>query len=105
MVTCECEGGIDQGEGLVCRLPIGAQVPVWFCIACPIVLGLLAPFVFNLGLTAVAEAVCQHYSLPDDQCNELWCARTACIDARSILFMCKGQMSIFCVLQSFLCSQ
>ena len=50
------------------------QVPVWFCVACPIVLGLLAPFVFNLGLTAAAEAVCQHYSLPDDQCSELWCA-------------------------------
>lgn len=25
------------------------HVPLWFCLACPIVLGLLAPFAFNLG--------------------------------------------------------
>lgn len=28
-----------------------SQIPVWFCIACPVVLGLLAPWVFNLGET------------------------------------------------------
>lgn len=49
-----------------------AQVPVWFCIACPIILGLLAPFVFNLGFGAVAEAVCEHYQLPQEECNDLW---------------------------------
>ncbi len=48
------------------------QVPVWFCIACPIILGLLAPFVFNLGFGAVAEAVCEHYQLPQQECNDLW---------------------------------
>ena len=48
------------------------QVPVWFCIACPIILGLLAPFVFNLGFGAVAEAVCEHYQLPQEECNDLW---------------------------------
>jgi len=25
--------------------------PVWFCIACPVILGLLAPFLFNFGTT------------------------------------------------------
>jgi hypothetical protein len=51
---------------------LAAAVPVWFCVACPIVLGLLAPFVFNLGLGAVAEAVCEHYKLPSEECNDLW---------------------------------
>ncbi len=49
-----------------------AQVPVWFCIACPIILGLLAPFVFNLSFGAVAEAICEHYQLPQEECNDLW---------------------------------
>lgn len=53
-------------------LSLCVQVPVWFCIACPIVLGLLAPFVFNLGFGAVAEAVCEHYQLPTEECNDLW---------------------------------
>ena len=35
------------------------QVPLWFCIVCPLVLGLLTPFLFNFGLTAAAEAI-QH---------------------------------------------
>ena len=74
-VMCSCWG---QSAGLYGIIPqggcLGAQVPVWFCVACPLVLGLLAPFVFNLGLTAVAQAVCEHYALPDDQCNELWYA-------------------------------
>ena len=30
-------------------LGLGSQVPLWFCIACPIVLGLVAPFIFNAG--------------------------------------------------------
>ncbi len=47
-------------------------LPLWFCIACPTVLGLLAPFVFNFGLTAAAEQVCQHLALPDEQCADLW---------------------------------
>ena len=51
---------------------MAAAVPVWFCVACPIVLGLLAPFVFNLGFGAVAEAVCEHYQLPSEECNDLW---------------------------------
>ena len=28
---------------------LGSQVPLWFCIACPVVLGLVAPFIFNAG--------------------------------------------------------
>jgi hypothetical protein len=30
------------------------QVPLWWCIVCPLVLGMLAPFIFNFGLTAVS---------------------------------------------------
>lgn len=28
---------------------LAAKIPVWFCIACPVVLGLLAPFLLNAG--------------------------------------------------------
>lgn len=47
-------------------------MPVWFCIACPIVLGLLAPFAFNFGFGSAAGLICQHYSLPAQECNDLW---------------------------------
>ena len=57
---------------------ICAQVPLWFCVACPVVLGLLAPFLFNLGSGAVAQAVCDHFQLPQDECNDVWCAALAC---------------------------
>lgn len=35
---------------------------------------MLAPFVFNYGLTAAAEALCAQLQLPDDTCNDLWSA-------------------------------
>jgi hypothetical protein len=52
--------------------PLPLQVPLWFCIVCPLVLGLLAPFLFNFGLTAAAEALCSQLQLPDDTCADLW---------------------------------
>lgn len=48
------------------------QVPLWFCVACPAVLGLLAPLVINAGLGALADTACQHWQLPPDSCNDLW---------------------------------
>lgn len=48
------------------------QVPLWFCVACPAVLGLLAPLVINAGLGALADAACRHWQLPSDECNDLW---------------------------------
>lgn len=35
---------------------------------------MLAPFLFNFGLTAAAEALCAQLQLPDDTCADLWCA-------------------------------
>ena len=49
------------------------QVPIWFCVACPAVLGLLAPLVINAGLGALADAACRHWQLPAEECNDLWC--------------------------------
>ena len=49
-----------------------AQVPIWFCVACPVVLGLMAPFLFNLGSGAVAQALCDRFALPADECNDVW---------------------------------
>lgn len=54
-------------------MAISYQVPIWFCVACPVVLGLLAPLVINAGAGAVANAACEHYHLPDADCAELWC--------------------------------
>lgn len=47
------------------------SVPLWFCIACPVVLGLLAPIIINFGLGEVMGAVCSHYQLPDEECFDL----------------------------------
>lgn len=49
-----------------------SSVPFWWCVVCPIVLGLLAPFVFNFGLTAAAEELCATMQLPAQECNDLW---------------------------------
>lgn len=46
--------------------------PLWWCIACPLVLGMLAPFLFNFGLTAAAEQLCALLQLPNQACTDLW---------------------------------
>ena len=62
-------------------LAVGYQLPLWWCIACPTVLGLLAPLVINASAGAVANAVCDHYHLPAADCANLWCAalRLLCV--------------------------
>ena len=51
---------------------LASQLPLWWCLACPITLGLLAPFIFNFGLTAAAEQMCAVLELPSDECADLW---------------------------------
>jgi hypothetical protein len=51
---------------------IAAAPPFWFCVACPIVLGLLAPLVINFGLAALAQQVCDHFSMDATECFDLW---------------------------------
>jgi hypothetical protein len=49
-----------------------AAVPKWFCFVCPIVLGLLSPFVINAGVSEAADLACKALQLPDDECVDLW---------------------------------
>ncbi len=58
--------------GSAVSLAFLARIPLWFCLACPVVLGMLAPFLFNYGLTATAEAVCAQLQLPAQDCADLW---------------------------------
>jgi hypothetical protein len=51
--------------------------PLWFCLLCPAVLGLLAPFVLNWGLTSAAEELCAALALPAGDCADLWWAAFA----------------------------
>lgn len=74
---------------------IAYQVPLWFCIACPVVLGMLAPFVVNGGLALLASAACSHWQLPAEECNDLWYGVFAAgmvlslASAIPIVFICK----------------
>lgn len=63
---------------------LASAPPIWFCIACPLILGMAAPWVFNLGLTAAAEALCKALVLSEDECMDLWCA--------PMCFLCVGQV-------------
>ncbi len=65
-------GCIAQRSGMMGQLS-HEQVPLWFCVACPAVLGLLAPLVINAGLGALADTACRHWQLPAEECNDLWC--------------------------------
>ena len=53
--------------------PALPQTPLWVCLACPIVLGMLIPFALNSVLGEVAQHLCDLYQMPTDECNELWC--------------------------------
>lgn len=45
--------------------------PLWFCVLCPAVLGLIAPLAINLGLGDLAGVICSRMQLDDDQCFDL----------------------------------
>ena len=65
-------GGIFSAAAAAASLAVASQIPLWFCISCPIVLGMLFPFAFNFGLGAIADELCTYYSLPADACTQLW---------------------------------
>ena len=65
-------GGIFSGAAAAASLAVASQTPLWFCITCPIVLGMLFPFAFNFGLGAIADELCTYYNLPADACTQLW---------------------------------
>jgi len=65
-------GGIFSGAAAAASLAVASQIPLWFCITCPIVLGMLFPFAFNFGLDAIADELCTYYNLPADACTQLW---------------------------------
>ncbi|KAL0029490.1 hypothetical protein WJX77_011580 [Trebouxia sp. C0004] len=65
-------GGIFSGAAAAASLAVASQIPLWFCITCPIVLGMLFPFAFNFGLGAIADELCTYYNLPADACTQLW---------------------------------
>ncbi|KAK9832820.1 hypothetical protein WJX81_004405 [Elliptochloris bilobata] len=65
-------GLIATAAAAAAAAALATAVPLWFCIACPVVLGLLAPLVLNAGCAAAAEAACKHYKLPDEDCATLW---------------------------------
>eukprot|EP00884_Botryococcus_braunii_P023572 jgi/Botrbrau1/989/Bobra.114_1s0029.1 len=74
---------------------VGGQVPIWFCVACPAVLGLLAPFVINAAFAELADAACVRFDLPQDACIELWYGAFAAAmvlslaSAIPIVFICR----------------
>ncbi|GAX86300.1 hypothetical protein CEUSTIGMA_g13712.t1 [Chlamydomonas eustigma] len=45
--------------------------PLWFCLLCPAVLGLIAPLAINLGLFELAGIICSRLQLDDTQCFDL----------------------------------
>ncbi|KAK9815211.1 hypothetical protein WJX72_000045 [[Myrmecia] bisecta] len=63
---------VSKAATMALTAALASQIPLWWCLACPIVLGMLAPFLFNFGLGALADLVCTRYQLPSDECNDLW---------------------------------
>ncbi|KAG2489411.1 hypothetical protein HYH03_012050 [Edaphochlamys debaryana] len=48
-----------------------AAPPLWFCVLCPTVLGLVAPIAINMALNQLVGVLCAQLSLSDDQCFDL----------------------------------
>jgi len=71
------------------------SLPMWYCISCPIILGMLLPFAFNFGLTDAADEACSALNLTDEQCQSLWLSSFALATMLSfasvfpILAVCK----------------
>ena len=81
-------------SGLV-ALQASMSLPLWYCISCPIILGMLLPFAFNFGLTDAADEACSALNLTDEQCQSLWLSSFALATMLSfvsvfpILTVCK----------------
>ncbi|MEW5298553.1 MAG: hypothetical protein WDW36_001664 [Sanguina aurantia] len=71
--------------------------PLWFCILCPTLLGLLAPLAINFGLGGAAGQVCQRLALDDDACFDLFLGALglgmvlSLASAVPIFFVCRLQ--------------
>ncbi|MEW5308779.1 MAG: hypothetical protein WDW38_000711 [Sanguina aurantia] len=80
--------------------------PLWFCILCPTLLGLLAPLAINFGLGGAAggdassqipSQVCQRLALDDDACFDLFLGALglgmvlSLASAVPIFFVCRLQ--------------
>ena len=87
-----------KAAAIAVSMAIGYQVPLWFCVACPAVMGLLAPLVINAGAGAVANAACEHYQLPDADCAELWCEYTPEVK------LSQGPNSVISIIEDHCCT-
>jgi len=82
-------------QGAFAALQASLNLPPWYCISCPIILGMLLPFAFNFGLTDAANQACSALNLTDDQCQSLWLSSFALATVLSfasvfpILAVCK----------------
>ncbi|PNW70927.1 hypothetical protein CHLRE_17g739350v5 [Chlamydomonas reinhardtii] len=108
------EGGVSGGAGtgasaaaaaaaaavaaaVAAALPaaFSAAPPLWFCVLCPSVLGLVAPLAINMILNQVAGALCTQLHLTDDQCFDVLLGALAAgfvlslASAIPIFFVCR----------------
>lgn len=64
------------------------SIPYWWCVSCPIVLGLLLPFAFNFGLIGAANEACSLLHLEQDACTDVClsaCALAAMLSFASVV--------------------
>lgn len=82
-------------QSAIVALQASLSLPMWYCISCPIILGMLLPFAFNFGLTDAADEACSALNLTDEQCQSLWLSSFALATMLSfasvfpILAVCK----------------
>lgn len=63
---------LASAAGVAITVVFSAAPPLWFCLTCPVVLGLAAPLLINFGLGALAGELCNVLHLSDDQCFDFW---------------------------------
>jgi len=68
---------VSRAAGAILAAMFASSLPVWWCLACPIALGMLAPLALNFGLTAAAEQLCAVLQLSAEECADLWWAAFA----------------------------
>ncbi len=79
-------GSIDPGmvfetaataSGVAVAAAFASAVPMWYCLACPAVLGLALPLAINLGLGEMVNVICDHFNFGPEQCMDLGVAALA----------------------------
>ena len=86
----------DEGHAVLDEVPVTAEKPpLWWCVTCPAVAGILVPLVINFVCYWIGLAICKVFDVPKANVSLVLCA-SACLTvpcSSTVLTLCLFRRS------------